>query len=102
VGSNRNGSRTGEVSVKVISIDCKLVIREVSNFIDSEVTPDLRSQMEAHFAECAHCLAILDGTRNVIRLVGDSLSFELPVGFGDRLQQRLAELQHDTHGSSNL
>jgi len=46
--------------------------------------------MEEHFRGCAHCTAVLDGTRNVVRLVGDHRSFELPDGFSQRLKQRLS------------
>jgi hypothetical protein len=45
--------------------------------------------MEEHFKGCEHCSAILDGTRNVVRLVGDGRVFDLPAGFSDRLKSRL-------------
>ncbi len=51
--------------MRVIEISCLEVWREVSNFIDGEVDAELRARMEAHFKGCAHCKAILDGTRNV-------------------------------------
>ena len=46
--------------------------------------------MEAHFAQCKHCTAVLDGARNVVQLYGDDRLFELPAGFSRRLQRRLA------------
>jgi hypothetical protein len=45
--------------------------------------------MEAHFKGCAHCSAVLDGTRNVIQLVGDDRVFDLPKGFSERLKRRI-------------
>lgn len=74
-----------------IEINCKDVWREVSNYVDQEVDAELRARMEAHFKGCRHCTAILDGTRNVLRLVGDGRTFELPAGFQDRLRQRIAK-----------
>jgi hypothetical protein len=47
--------------------------------------------MEAHFKECKHCTAVLNGTRNVVELYGDDRLFELPAGFSQRLQRRLAQ-----------
>jgi hypothetical protein len=47
--------------------------------------------MEAHFKECKHCTAVLDGTRNIVQLYGDDRLFELPAGFSQRLQRRLAQ-----------
>ena len=75
----------------VIEISCVEVWREISDFIDGDLTPELRERMAAHFKDCAHCSAILDGTRNVVRLVGDGRPFDLPNGFSDRLRARLAK-----------
>jgi len=73
----------------VIEISCEEVWREVSNYLDDEITPELRARMREHFKGCKHCAAVLDGTRNVVRLVGDAKAFVLPAGFSDRLYQKL-------------
>ena len=52
-------------------VNCEQVWREISNYLEGEVSPDLRAAMEAHFHDCKHCTAVLDGTRNVIHLYGD-------------------------------
>ena len=75
----------------VIEISCVHVWREISNYIDGDLDSALRERMAAHFKTCAHCSAILDGTRNVIGLVADGKAFDLPRGFSDRLKQRLAQ-----------
>ena len=74
----------------VIEISCREVWREVSNYIDNAVDQELRRRMEEHFKGCEHCTAVLDGTRNVVRLVGDGRVFDMPAGFGDRLKASLA------------
>jgi anti-sigma factor RsiW len=75
----------------IIEISCVHVWREISNYIDGEVDPEVRRRMEEHFKGCEHCTAILDGTQNVVRLVGDGRAFDLPSGFSDRLKQRLGK-----------
>lgn len=75
--------------MSVIEISCVEVWREISNYIDDTLDPELRRRMEEHFKGCEHCAAVLDGTRNVIRLVGDGRTFDLPAGFSDRLKKRL-------------
>ena len=75
--------------MSAIEISCVEVWRELSNYIDGAVDPELRQRMEDHFKTCEHCTAVLDGTRNVVRLVGDSRAFDLPAGFSDRLRKRL-------------
>lgn len=84
----------------VIEISCVEVWRELSNYIDGNVDPELRQRMEEHFKVCDHCTAVLDGTGNVVRLVGDDRSFDLPSGFSDRLKKRLREpgIMYDKDG----
>ena len=73
-----------------VEISCVEVWREISNYLEGDVEPELRRRMEEHFRGCEHCTAILDGARNVIRLVGDGKTFDLPTGFSERLRARLA------------
>lgn len=72
-------------------VNCEHVWREISNYLENDVDPATRAAMEAHFKECKHCTAVLNGTRNVVELYGDDRLFELPAGFSQRLQRRLAQ-----------
>ncbi len=71
-------------------VNCERVWREISDYLEGDVSPEMRAAMEAHFKECKHCHAVLDGTRNVVKLYGDDRAFELPAGFDQRLRRRLA------------
>jgi hypothetical protein len=75
--------------MKVIEISCLEVWREISNHIDNDVDAELRARMEAHFKVCAHCTAVLDGTRNVVKLVGDGIEYQVPEGFSERLYNKI-------------
>jgi hypothetical protein len=77
------------VGHKPIEIDCEEVWRHISDYLDKEVDPKLRFNLEAHFKDCAHCSAILDGTRNVLQLVGDGKMFELPAKTSKQLYAKL-------------
>lgn len=72
-----------------MEISCEHVWREVSNYLDGEVDARLRDAVEEHVRGCKHCAAVLDGTRNVVRLIGDEKVLEVPVGYEQRLRQRL-------------
>jgi hypothetical protein len=71
--------------------NCEQVWREISNYIEGEVDPSLRSAMDEHFRTCKRCASVLEGTRNVIRLYSDERMMEVPAGFGRRLEKRLAQ-----------
>jgi anti-sigma factor RsiW len=74
----------------ILEIDCEHAILQISNYIDGEISADLRARIEAHVRGCKHCTAILDGTKNTLRLLADGKAFELPAGFSERLRLRLA------------
>lgn len=72
-------------------LNCKHVWRQISNYIEGTVDPELRRDIEKHLAHCRHCAAVLDSTRNILVLVADERTFELPMGFSERLHDRLSE-----------
>lgn len=70
-------------------LDCKEVRREISNYLDNDISPEMRAALDAHLAQCRHCTAILDGTHNVLILVADERAFPMPAGFSTRWRERL-------------
>jgi hypothetical protein len=72
-------------------VNCEHVWREISNYLEGDIEPNLRAAIEEHFRGCKHCTAVLDGTRNVIQLYGDERVVEVPLGFSHRLHRRLEE-----------
>ena len=72
-----------------IEIDCYQVLRELSDYLEADIPPQLRLQIEKHLLNCDHCRAVYDGLRNVVRLLGDEKAIELPEGFSRRLRERL-------------
>jgi anti-sigma factor RsiW len=81
--------RKGE---QTMVVNCEHVWQAISDYLEGEVSPELRAAMEAHFKECKHCTAVLNGTRNVVEVYGDDQLFELPAGFDARLRRRLAQV----------
>lgn len=70
-------------------VTCEQVWREISNYLDDEVSPELRVAMEKHLRGCNKCATILEGTRNVVGLYGEESMFEPPLGFSQRLRRKL-------------
>ena len=70
-------------------VSCEEVWREISNYLEGDIEPALRAAVEEHLRGCKHCTAIMDGTRNVVKLYGDERMMEVPAGFDQRLRQRL-------------
>jgi anti-sigma factor RsiW len=72
-------------------LNCRHVWAQISNYIDGTVAPELLQDVETHLANCRHCAAVLDSTRNILVLVADDRTFELPVGYSQRLHERLRQ-----------
>ena len=72
-------------------VNCEQVWHQVSNYLEEEVDPSLRTAMDEHFRTCKRCASVLEGMRNVVSLYGDDRMMEAPAGFGRRLEKRLAQ-----------
>ncbi len=70
-------------------IDCKHVWQHISAYIEGDVDAVLRAEIDKHLETCEICSAVLDSTRNVVILLADERVFELPVGFSQRLHERI-------------
>ena len=79
--------------MSTVEISCLEVWREISNYIGGEISDELRDRMQSHFEVCKHCAAVLDGTRNVVQLVGDGRVFQMPEGFSERLYEKIKGLR---------
>ncbi|WP_348261297.1 zf-HC2 domain-containing protein [Telmatobacter sp. DSM 110680] len=70
-------------------IDCNHVWEHISAYIDNDVDPAVRADIDRHLETCEICSAVLDSTRNVVILMADNRVFELPAGFSDRLHAHI-------------
>ena len=74
-----------------MKLKCEHVWSYISDYIDDTVDAELRKEIEKHLEHCEICSAVLDSTRNILVLTADERTFELPVGFSERLHARLAK-----------
>jgi anti-sigma factor RsiW len=73
-----------------MELNCRHVWAQISDYIDDSVPAEVRADIEQHLEHCEICSAILDSTRNILVLTADDRTFELPVGYSERLHERLA------------
>src|SRR5215472_11747973 len=72
-----------------MQISCREVRKELANYMEEDISPELRERIERHFLKCDGCSAIYDGLRKVIRLVNSTEIIQLPEGFSVRLYCRI-------------
>jgi anti-sigma factor RsiW len=86
----------------IVEISCEEVRRELVSYTEGDLTPELAERMKQHLKNCRHCTAVYDGARNIVRLLGDKIVFQLPEGFSQRLRQNFeSQLQAADHSSKD-
>ena len=59
-------------------INCADFLNEIGNYLEGDIAPAVRQQLEQHLAHCRQCSVVVDSTRKTLRIVTESDSFELP------------------------
>lgn len=81
-------------------VTCEVVWREVSNYIDGEVSGELRAAIDLHTKSCVRCASVVAGTRNIVSLYSDERMFLMPREFSPALQRRLDAKIRPQRGSA--
>ena len=76
-------------NTKIVELDCAEVWKQLVNYMEGDVTPQLHREIKRHLEACRHCTAVYDGVQNVVLLLGEETAIELPKGFSQRLYARL-------------
>ncbi|HKM83978.1 MAG TPA: zf-HC2 domain-containing protein [Candidatus Acidoferrum sp.] len=88
-----------------MNLECKRVWEHISEYLDQQITTEVRREIEKHLENCEVCSAILDSTRNVLILTADDRTYELPVGYSkrlhDRLEKAIRQIPHPGEHSRN-
>jgi anti-sigma factor RsiW len=70
-------------------LNCKGVIREISNYIDGELELPTRQELERHLEHCGECNLVVNQTRLTVEIFCDSKPIELPGEVKSRLHDAL-------------
>lgn len=82
-----------------MKLECKNVWEHISEYLDHQLDAELLKDIENHLENCEVCSAILDSTRNILVLTADDRTYELPVGYSERLHKRLEQVLREIGGS---
>jgi anti-sigma factor RsiW len=77
-------------------ITCEEFLAEIADYLENEVSPEVRKELELHLSQCRACHVLYDSTRKTIKIVTESSSFELPESVSDPIIDRvMAKLRTD-------
>jgi len=72
--------------------DCSQIVALLSDYLDGDISSEVRRMVEAHLAKCHRCSVVYSTTRQTLKIVTECGAFSLPVAVGARLHHRLKEL----------
>ena len=70
-------------------MSCAEVLRELSNYIDGVVSPELHNKIDTHLQACESCSTMLESTRAVVQALSDDNLVDVPPGYSARLYNKL-------------
>ena len=50
-------------------IDCSQIVALLSDYLDGDISPEMKQLVEAHLAKCHRCAVVYSTTRQTLRIV---------------------------------
>jgi len=77
-------------------ITCEEFFAEFADYMENQVSPEVRQELELHLSQCRACHVLYDSTSKTVKIVTESNSFELPQNVSESMIERvMAELRKD-------
>jgi len=70
-------------------VNCRNVVKELSNYLDEGLDTTLKASIEKHLANCEDCKVVVDTTRQTIQIYCNSEPAPLPEDTRQRLRDAL-------------
>jgi hypothetical protein len=70
-------------------ITCDEFFIEFADYLENQVSPEVRRELELHLSQCRACHVLYDSSRKTIKIVSESDSFELPQKVFDPIIDRV-------------
>ena len=70
-------------------MNCKGLIREISDYLDGELSAETLTEIEIHLQRCKDCRLIVDTTRKTIEIYYNAQPLPLPNDVRERLHRAL-------------
>jgi hypothetical protein len=70
-------------------ITCDEFFAEFADYLENQVSPEVREELELHLSQCRACHVLYDSSRKTIKIASESNSFELPQKVFDPIIDRV-------------
>jgi len=70
-------------------VNCKSIVKELSNYLEEGLEPSLKSSIERHLENCEDCRIVVDTTKKTVQIFCNSEPAPLPEDTRLRLRDAL-------------
>jgi len=70
-------------------ITCDEFFAEFGDYLENQVSPEVRQELELHLSQCRACHVLYDSTRKTLKIVTESGSFDLPQDVSETIVDRI-------------
>ena len=70
-------------------ITCEEFFAEFGDYLEDQVSPEVRRELELHLSQCRACHVLYDSSLKTIKIVTESSSFEIPQNVFDPIIERV-------------
>lgn len=70
---------------------CKDFLRELSDYLDEQLDPVTKVELDQHVKECPNCWVVLDTTQKTVQIYKNCEAQEVPQGLQNRLMSALQD-----------
>ena len=73
----------------MVVLSCEDLINELGNYLDDDLTAELRRDLEEHLGDCEPCKVVADSARMTVKIVTGCRSFELPPKLSAKIMAKI-------------
>ena len=70
-------------------ITCEEFFVEFGDYLENQVSPEVRKELELHVSQCRVCQVLYDSSCKTVKIVTESGSFDLPKSVSDTIIDRV-------------
>ena len=70
-------------------ITCEEFLAEFGDYLEGQVSPEVRKELELHLPQCRACHVLYDSSLKTIKIVTESSSFDLPESVANPIIDRV-------------
>ena len=75
-------------------MNCRNIVKELSNYLDEALDSSLKASIEKHLEHCEDCKVVVDTTKQTIQIYCNSEPAPLPEDTRQRLRDALKKRLH--------